>query len=275
MLMRRLILLAAAIIVTMHPACALEQIEIPLSDVRLRAMLFKPAGNGPFPAIIALHGCEGLKDGTGAILPQYREWGERLQALGYAVLFPDSFGSRGHGSQCRVRERPVRASRTRMGDANAARRWVQVQQWSNAERVSLIGWSHGATAALYTIRRRAEVRDGTPDFRSAIAFYPNCGRLGLTAWSGRVPTLILVGKADDWAAATTCEQMVAGARGRSAQVQINIYPGAYHHFDRSNEPLHELAGIANTTSPNGRVHVGTNLAARNDSIRRVQEFLAR
>jgi len=277
--MRRLILLTAAIVLAMTvvqpSARASEQIDIRLHDVHLRATLFKPAGAGPFPAIVALHGCEGLRDGAGAILPQYREWGERLQALGYAVLFPDSFGSRGHGSQCRVRERPVRASRSRMGDANAARRWLQVQQWSNAERVSLIGWSHGATAALYTVRRRAEIRDGTPDFRSAVAFYPSCKRLGLTAWSGRVPTLILIGKADDWATAATCEQMVAGARGRSAQVQISIYPGAYHHFDRADEPLHELTGIANAASPNGRVHAGTNLAARNDSIRRVQEFLAR
>jgi dienelactone hydrolase len=274
-LMRRLILLAAAVVLTIVPAQASEQIEISLSEIRLRATLFRPAGAGPFPAVIALHGCEGLKDHAGAIRPQYREWGERLQAMGYAVLFPDSFGSRGHGSQCRIRERPVRASRSRMSDANAARRWVQVQQWSNAERVSLIGWSHGATAALYAIRRRAEIRDGTPDFRSAIAFYPSCKRLGLTAWSGRVPALVLIGKADDWTTAATCEQMVAGARGRSAQVQIRVYPGAYHYFDRSNEPLHQLTGIANTASAGGRVHAGTNLAARNDSIRRVQEFLER
>jgi len=275
MSMRRLLLLMAAMVLSAGSARALERVEIPLSDVKLQAALFRPAGAGPYPAVVAMHGCEGLNDASGAILPPYRDWGERLAALGYAVIFPDSFGSRGHGSQCRVRERAVRASRARIGDANAARRWVQVQQWSIADRVSLMGWSHGGTAALYAIRRRAEVRDGTPDFRSAIAFYPACGRLGLTAWSGRVPALVLIGKADDWTSAAACEQMAAGARGRSARVQLIVYPGAYHFFDRANEPVHELSGIANTVAVSGRVHVGTNAAARDDAIRRVQEFLAR
>lgn len=272
---RTLLWIAATMALLTNAAWASSQIEIPLADVKLRAIVFKPDGNGPFPAVVGLHACEGLTDSAGKILPRYRDWGEKLVSLGIAAIFPDSFGSRGHGAQCKVRERPVRASRTRTADANAARRWVQVQQWSNADRVSLIGWSHGATAALYTVRRRAEVRDGTPDFRSAIAFYPNCGRLGLTAWSGRIPALILIGKADDWSSASACEQMVADARGRSAQVQIIVYPGAYHSFDRPDVPLHELTGIANTANPSGRVHVGTNPAARDDAVRRVQDFLAR
>lgn len=274
--MRRLSLIATFLALMLVPAAAAyDRVEIPLADIKLHALTARPDGPGPFPAVVALHGCEGLVDAAGALLPQYRDWGDRLVALGYAVIFPDSFGSRGHGSQCRQRMRAARASRTRIADANAARRWLQVQPWTNAQRVSLMGWSHGATAALYSIRRRAEVRDGTPDFRSAIAFYPTCGRLGLTAWSGRVPTLILIGRADDWSSASACEQMVAGARGRSAQVQIVVYPGAYHNFDRANEPLHELTGIANTASNNGRVHVGTQAAARDDAIRRAREFLSR
>lgn len=267
-----------ATIMALMPApasAAYERIEIPLPDIKLQAFTARPDGPGPFPAVVALHGCEGLVDASGALLPQYRDWGDRLVSLGYAVIFPDSFGSRGHGSQCRQRMRAARASHSRIADANAARRWLQVQAWTNAQRVSLIGWSHGATAALYSIRRRAEVRDGTPDFRSAIAFYPVCGRLGLTAWSGRVPTLILIGRADDWSSATACEQMVAGARGRSAAVQIIVYPGAYHNFDRTSEPLHEVTGIANAASGNGRVHIGTQATARDDAIRRVREFLAR
>jgi len=56
-----------------------------------------------------------------------------------------------------------------------------------------------------------------------------------TAWSARVPTLILIGSADDWTPAAACQQMVAGARGRrSAHVQIVVYPRAHHEFDRAN-----------------------------------------
>jgi dienelactone hydrolase len=274
--MRLLTFWIAVALLVSSSALASEQVEIALDDVKLRAVVFKPDGPGPFPAVVGLHACEGLLDPAGAIFPQYREWGERLVSQGFAVIFPDSYGSRGYGSQCRIRERQVRASRGRISDANAARRWLQVQPWSNAERVSLIGWSHGATTALYAIRLRAEVRDGTPDFRSAIAFYPNCGgRLGVIAWSGRVPALVLIGKEDDWTSANECDQMAANARGRSAQVQVVTYPGAYHFFDRANEPQHELNGIANTVNNSGRVHVGTNVSARDDAFRRVREFLAR
>ena len=192
------------------------------------------------------------------------------------MLFPDSFSSRGLGAQCRLRERPVRASRGRIADANAARLWLQAQSWVVGERVSLLGWSHGATTALWSVRPlRLAPRDGKPDFRSVVAFYPNCRRLGATAWSTRVPALILIGTADDWTPANACEQMVAGARGRSARATIVTYPGAYHDFDRQNYPLHERIGIANTPDPAGRVHVGTHQAARADAFKRVPEWLAR
>jgi dienelactone hydrolase len=272
--------IAAALILALGAAHAAEQVEIPSGDVKLRATLYRPAGAGPFPAVVALHTCDGLHEGPGdgesPIDERYREWGERLMAAGFAVLFPDSFGSRGLATQCRQRQRAVRASRTRINDANAARHWLQAQPWVLADRVSLLGWSHGATTALWTIRRHAAaMRDKTPDFRSAVAFYPNCQRSGALAWSARIPSLILIGRADDWTPASACEQMIAGARGRSAAALIQVYPGASHDFDRAKLPLQERTGIANTASPTGRVHIGTDAAARADALKRVPEWFSR
>ena len=268
--------IVAALILALSSAQAAEQVEIPSGDVKLRATLYRPVGAGPFPAVVALHNCDGLADGEAPIDDRYREWGEHLVAAGFAVLFPDSFGSRGLASQCRLRQRAVRASQTRINDANAARHWLQAQPWVLADRVSLLGWSHGATTALWTIRRRSGAeRDKTPDFRSAVVFYPNCQRPGTLAWSARIPTLILIGRADDWTLASTCEQMIAGARGRSAGALIMVYPDATHDFDRAKLPLQERTGIANTASPTGRVHIGTNAAARADAFKRVPEWFAR
>ena len=56
--------------------------------------------------------------------------------------------------------------------------------------------------------------------------------------------LILIGRADDQASAATCQQMVAGARGRSARVEIHVYPGAHHDFDHPNRPLQVRTGLA-------------------------------
>src|SRR5207237_770912 len=81
-----------------------ERIAIPsLASARaagapeaLSALLFRPAGAGPFAAMVALHGCGGLYTNRtrGTLDRRFADWGARLSALGYAVLFPDSFGPR-------------------------------------------------------------------------------------------------------------------------------------------------------------------------------------
>jgi len=125
------------------------------------------------------------------------------------------------------------------------------------------------------VRPNAAPHDGSPDFRSAVAFYPGCRRLRETAWSARIPSLILIGSADDWKSASTCQQMVADARGRSARAEIIVYPGAHHEFDRANSPIRVRTGLAHTTDPSGRAHSGTNPTARADALKRVPQWLAR
>ena len=118
-------------------------------------------GSRALSRLVALHGCNGLRNSAGQLGTRYRDWGGRLVAQGFAVIYPDSFGSRGLGSQCAVRERRVRSSRERVADANAARRWLQEQSWVKADRVSLIGWSSApphATARRISARRSLSTR---------------------------------------------------------------------------------------------------------------------
>jgi dienelactone hydrolase len=273
---RTLAVIIALVALTRAAATAPELVEIPEGSTNLKSYLYRPAGDGPFRAVVALHGCAGLAGRSAPIAGRYRDWGERLVAAGFVVLFPDSFGSRGLPSQCGVRTRSVRTARERVADAMAARRWLQSQKWVVADRVSLLGWQNGGGAALWTVRRRARTgAEGGPDFRSAVALYPGCRTLRQSEWSARVPTLVLVGAADDWAPASACQQMVASARGRSAQTQIVVYPGAYAEFDHPDKPVSQVTGLAFSADGSGRAHLGTNPAARADAIRRVPEWLAR
>ena len=271
--MRLIFNLILGLMVAAGPAVAAEPVDIPQTDVMLHGMLFRPEGAGPFPSVVALHGCESLMDRSGKVAPLFDAWGERLAAAGLAVVFPDSFGSRGLRTQCRVLERKVRSEHERVADAEATRHWLQAQSWAIKERVSLVGWATGGAASLWAVRPRAPARDGMPDFRSAVALYPGCRRLGEVAWSARVPTLILIGRADDWTSAAACEQMVAGAKGRSALAALVVYPGAHHEFDRPDYPLRELTGLPNTADGSGRAHIGTNAAARADAMTRVPQWL--
>jgi len=272
----RMLIIALAGALTLSGAIAApEHIDIPEGDLTLHASLYRPEGAGPFPAVIALHDCGGLNQRPNTEAQLYSEWAKKLIGDGFVVLFPDSFGSRGLGSQCREHHRTVHAWRERVADVNAARHWLEEQSYVRRDHISLLGWSNGAVAALSSIRRTAATRTDTADFRSTVAFYPSCRRLLETAWSARVPTLILIGSADDWTPAAACQQMVAGARGRSAHVQIVVYPGAHHEFDRANSPIRLRTGLVNTTDPSGKAHGGTDPVARSDAFRRVPQWLAR
>jgi len=251
-----------------------HEVEIPEGSTTLRAQLFKPDGNGPFSTVIALHGCGGLAGHSEPVLPRYRDWAEQLLKDGKAVLLPDSYGSRGLGPQCRIGEREVRARRERVEDIMAARQWLMQQPWVAHERISLIGWAHGASALLWAVRPQLISRGTEPDFRSAIAFYPDCRISAGLGWSARVPTLILIGGKDDISSPPACRAMIDGARGRSALTRIVVFPGAYHEFDRANLPVHAVAGGSDAGAPE-HGHLGSDPDARADSQKLVAEWLAR
>src|ERR1700723_1576350 len=266
--------LAAALPVAAAPLPVPEVVEIPSGSAVLHAQLFKPEGNGPFPVVIALHGCGGLSGHSEPVQVRYRDWADELLKDGKAFLFPDSYGSRELGPQCRVRERRITARRERVGDILAARQWLMQQAWVAQDRISLLGWANGASALLWAVRPQLLLHHAEPDFRSAVAFYPDCRLSSGLGWSARVPTLVLIGAKDDVSSPPACRQMVEGARGRSALVRIVVYPGAYHDFDRANLPLHALAGTPDIAAPD-RGHLGPAPDARADSQKLVTEWLAR
>jgi dienelactone hydrolase len=251
-----------------------HQVEIPSGGAVLRAQLYKPSGDGPFPVVIALHGCGGLPGHSEPVQPRYRDWAEDLLKEGKAVLFPDSYGSRELGPQCRVKDRRIYARRERVADILAARQWLMQQSWAAHDRISLLGWANGASAVLWAVRPQLSLRHVEPDFRSAVAFYPDCRISSGLGWSARVPTLVLIGAKDDVSSPPACRQMVEGAHGRSALARIVVYPSAYHDFDLANLPLHAIGPNADAGDPE-KGHVGTDAEARADSQRRVAEWLAR
>ena len=269
-----LTLIAMAFAADAAPLPAPQPIDIPLASGVLHAQLYKPDGDGPFPTVIALHGCGGLAGHSEPVQPRYRDWAEQLLRGGNAVLLPDSYGSRELGPQCRAKgERRLSARRERVADILASRQWLLQQPWAAHDRISLLGWANGASAVLWAVRPQLASRNLEPDFRSAIAFYPDCRISSGLGWSARIPTLLLIGSKDDISSPPACRQVVDGARGRSALARIVVYPGAYHDFDRANFPLHAIAS-PDAAQPE-RGHLGTDPEARADSQKRVAEWLAR
>ena len=240
-------------------------------DEQLRGALFLPKTKAPYPAVIALHGCGGLgfrKNG------REEDWAKRLNAASYAVLFADSFGSRGLKSQCSVRKRSVRAGRERIADAHAALAYMQSRNDIKPDRISLLGWSNGGATILNSVptaRRPAGLKH---DFDAAIAFYPGCRAAARSrTWDTRVRLLILTGQADDWTPPDACIALYKRTRSQGQPIVLELFDGAYHNFDHPNMPVRVRRNRAFSGDGSGVVHQGTHPQARKEAIEYVMRFL--
>lgn len=264
------------------PSVSPEKVTFPSEDqdytgaapTILDGYVFRPEGPGPFPAIVALHGCGGLFT-AGRMNGRFADWGQRLAALGYLVLFPDSFTSRGVDQVCRKKDRSgFSANRERVRDAEGALHWLQSQTMVQRDRIGLIGWSNGGTALLATIGALAK-NDGSDDFRVAIAFYPGCTNfMKKSHWQPRLPLTIFIGEADDWTPAASCKALVQRANGQGRQAEIVTFANAYHDFDHPDLPLKTHKGLAFTAGGQGIARAGTNPEGRAAVLELVPKLLA-
>lgn len=244
-----------------------------------------PAGG--FPAIIALHGCGGMysrRDGHEAELAERMALrADPLLRDGYAVLFADSFRSRGVREVCTIPhgEHTVTAAKRRL-DALGALAYLASRPEVARDRIAIIGWSHGGSAVLQAVNARDRAvaaffdRPGAPPFfRAAVAFYPGCAtplKAGDRYRPG-APTRIHIGSLDDWTPAGTCTALGAALATRDEDLLVTTYPDSYHAFD---SPVGKV--VHRTDVPNGvhrgqGVHVGPNPAARKAANASVRAFL--
>jgi dienelactone hydrolase len=230
--------------------------------------LLRPAGAGPFPAMVLLHGCGGLFNRDGDLSRRHADWAQRFVAAGYVVLFPDSFNPRGVRSVCTSRDRVV-SPQGRARDALGAAAWLRTRRFVMPARIAALGWSNGGSTVLRLV---AETRVAD-SYAAAVAFYPGCTSIAEQAkWQARIPLLIQIGEADDWTPAEPCRQVAASSR--NGRVQLDTYPGAYHDFDAPDMPVRERRGVAYSARGDGVVHVGTNEQARQAAIAATLQFLS-
>lgn len=240
-----------------------------------------PAGaKPPAPAVIMLHGCGGLFTKSGNVKSRERAWMELFAAEGWALLLPDSFGSRGYGSLCKTKDRPVKPDVERPFDTLAALTWLEKQPGIDPAKIALMGWSNGAMTGLHTIRKGGDAAppSGVTDFRVAVVFYPGCIALNKTYpdYAPRMPTLIQHGALDDWTLAEPCRELVTKVRTQpdAPPMFIDIYPDSYHGFDNPNSKVRTIVTKHSGYKTGEReVHVGTNHEARDKAIQRTIEWL--
>ncbi len=251
------------ILLLMSATARAETVRVPGPEgIMLNAELFAAQGKARGPAVVALHGC------SGPVPSRDEAWSKLLAASGHTVLLPDSFGSRGLGSQCSARSRPVTAAGLRRHDAVAVLQWLAARPGTPPGGLVLMGWSDGGSTVLAAGRAGPDLPPGL--VRGMIAFYPGCRVPSETKdWTPAAPLLILMGASDDWTPAAPCQALADRFPGK---VTLVTYSGAYHDFDAPNRKVRLRAGLA--TPVGGAAHVGSDPAAREDAMRRVDAFIA-
>jgi dienelactone hydrolase len=216
--------------------------------------LTRPDGEGPFPAVILLHGCSGL---PGA-LRRLGEWAEWYRARGWASIILDSFGPRNIAAVCGTNE--VTAN-DRANDAYAALTYLAGLPFVRKDQVVIQGLSHGGWTVL---RALDEIAYGTHPrrFAAGVAYYPVCSGIRRPLYA---PAIVLIGELDDWTPAPPCQSLHDRTREDAHPIDLAVYPGAYHSFDfpgpqRVNQYGKVLAHSADATT---------------DAERRVDDFLRR
>lgn len=172
----------------------------------------KPAGKGPFPVVFLLHGCGGQ---------EYSELGSHASNLtdsGFIAVEVLSSVPVGNCDNVQPYEF------TRGKHLIAAREQIQkIVPEADISNAFILGQSQGASTGLWFTSKSGLEQLGTSNpFRGVIAYYPVCARMTDIVIS---PTLVFVGDKDEWTPHWLC-------KGQPKEVEVYIYPGAYHAFDR-------------------------------------------
>lgn len=194
--------------------------------VELQGSLSKPEGDGPFPAVVLLHGCGGIMDNRQDF------WVKKLNAMGYATFQLDSLTPRNiYGpALCKAQEGKIKGLdyKIRAQDAFDAKSHLQSLPFIDANNIAIMGFSHGAISALEA--SKAKFHFDEKPFSAIIALYPYCFEDAFSEYDA--PILVIIGEDDDWTPAELCKQEFA-RRDTNAphDVTLEVLPGLTHCFD--------------------------------------------
>lgn len=218
-------------------------------------VVFKPKGDGPFPAIVLIHTCGGIKDA------HMRDHAKDLLARGFVVLPQDSFNPRG-----RVDCGPGMQNRlpTMLGvrDAYDALNHLESFPFVDKARIYQAGYSYGGFVATFLASSFvAEVFGAQKRFRATIANYSPCkyGNYDIILPSTDRPVLMLLGEKDDETPAASCFPVLEELKAAGKPVQWHVLPGATHGWDKQGE---------------GRNGYFYNRETTQEATRRMLEFIA-
>lgn len=191
-----------------------------------------PQSEGPFPAVLIVHGSGGV-DSRG------HSYARALNAAGIATLEIDLWAAHGvSGPETRPRS-PFQT----VPDVFAARAYLAARADIEAHRIGLMGFSWGGVMTMLAATRAIQGRfGGGGGFAAFAPFYPVTWLYntapGMDFADLVGPVLLQVGAADRYDDPDTAETLVARlAAADRERVTLRVYPDATHAWDRREDDV--------------------------------------
>ena len=181
----------------------------------VKGILYKPEGDGPFPAVVLLHTCGGLRPHV------TQDWPNFLTDLGYVVLTIDSYGPRWVGTCGQL----IGWKILQAEDAFGALDYLVSLPVVDPDRIGVIGFSAGAIAINSVLANQMQTDSDKKSFRAAIAMYGHCRQL-FNYNENSIPLLEIMGEYD-----TQHTQSCIDAGKNFPGLEIEGLPEAHHAFD--------------------------------------------
>lgn len=138
-----------------------NDVEFPGEDATLKGYLARPAGDGPYPAVLVCHENRGLTD-------HIKDVTRRVAMSGYVGMAVDLLSRQGGTSAIDSSQVPGILGNTPQDqfvqDFISGWRWLQSQPYVRADRVGMVGFCFGGGVTW-------RVAIGLPELRAAVPFY--------------------------------------------------------------------------------------------------------
>lgn len=194
--------------------------------------IFKPNGKGPFPAVVLVHTCGGIKDA------HIRTHAKEILEQGYVVLVQDSFNPRGF-QDCGPSNRNALPALIAASDSYAALNHLSKLSFVDSGRIYQVGYSWGAFGAtLLASGELAEKLNASGSrFRATVSNYSTCnsnGRPSIFKSTDR-PVLMLIGEKDSETPPVSCFPLLQELKDAGKPVSWHVFSGATHGWDKSGQ----------------------------------------
>jgi dienelactone hydrolase len=265
---------------TMAPDLQFPAEASPLASALPQMAIYKPDGQGPFPAVVLHHQCGGLRGAGRAGGGQWQntsmlEWAKIAVQHGYVALVVDSLGPRGVESVCMGPRGNVNFARG-VRDAFQAADHLRKLPYVDPQRVAHAGFSWGAMVGLMASREMwANALATGGRFRAIASMYPGCFQIrppggapyDIIAGDVDTPLLVLMGDKDTETPASECLPTLESLKAKGAPVQWHVYPGTTHCWD-----CVSLDGFRKTDARGHAVQYTYDKAVTDDAGRRMFAF---